>query len=382
MIEALKNAPALSFIDDRTVDELLEEMVGDYESFMTAAAGTPQKLSRASPARMVLAAAAAQIYGALQLIDRAGKQNLLQYSYGGFLDNLALFKGVTRKPASPASVLLRFTLSAARDAATGIPQGTRVSTVDGVYFAADQYAEIPAGSLTVDVRATCTLPGAGYNGIPAGAVGAIVDPVPYVASAVSISASSGGADIEDDEALVERIYNAPSGYSTAGPEAGYLYHAKQFSAAVGDVAVSSVQAAGRVDVVFVMADGSTPDSAAIAGLTAYLNDKSVRPMTDLVKVAAPTEVSYAIALSYTINRSDSARAAAIQATVSAAVEEYIRWQRKIGRDINPSQLIMMVMAAGAKRVTVTAPSYQTVGAASIAALSGTTAVTYGGLEDD
>ena len=160
MIEALKNAPALSFIDDRTVDELLEEMVGDYESFMTAAAGTPQKLSRASPARMVLAAAAAQIYGALQLIDRAGKQNLLQYSYGGFLDNLALFKGVTRKPASPASVLLRFTLSAARDAATGIPQGTRVSTVDGVYFAADQYAEIPAGSLTVDVRATCTLPGA------------------------------------------------------------------------------------------------------------------------------------------------------------------------------------------------------------------------------
>ena len=270
MIEALKNAPALSFIDDRTVDELLEEMVGDYESFMTAAAGTPQKLSRASPARMVLAAAAAQIYGALQLIDRAGKQNLLQYSYGGFLDNLALFKGVTRKPASPASVLLRFTLSAARDAATGIPQGTRVSTVDGVYFAADQYAEIPAGSLTVDVRATCTLPGAGYNGIPAGAVGAIVDPVPYVASAVSISASSGGADIEDDEALAERIYNAPSGYSTAGPEAGYLYHAKQFSAAVGDVAVSSVQAAGRVDVVFVMADGSTPDSAAIAGLTAYL----------------------------------------------------------------------------------------------------------------
>lgn len=89
-----------------------------------------------------------------------------------------------------------------------------------------------------------------------------------------------------------------------------------------------------------------------------------------------------INLTYYINRSDSARAVAIQAAVAQAVEEYKTWQRTIGRDVNPSQLAAMVMEAGAKRVTVTAPTFAAVAATKVAALTGSATVTYGGLEDD
>ena len=68
--------------------------------------------------------------------------------------------------------------------------------------------------------------------------------------------------------------------------------------------------------------------------------------------------------------------------VAHAVADYQTWQRAIGRDINPSQLVHMVMDAGAKRVTVTAPTYTAVDATKVSALQGDAVISYGGLEDD
>ena len=381
-MNAIKNLPDISFIDNKTIDQVRQEMVADYESFISEATGQTVTLERSSVHRMELYAAAAQIYQAMQYIDRQGKQSILKYSYSDFLDNLAIFKGVTRNPATAATTTLRFTLSAERDTATGIPQGTRVSTAGAIYFATDVYAEIPAGSTTVDVPATCTVAGTDGNGFAAGELATIVDPIPYVASVTNTTATEGGAEIESDDDLAERVFLAPGAYSTAGPEDGYLYHAKAYSAAIGDVVATSNQAAGTVDIVFIMADGSTPGEEMIEGLEGYLQGKTIRPMTDLVRVAAPQEVTYTINLTYYINRSDSAKAVTIQAAVAQAVADYQTWQRAIGRDINPSQLVHMVMDAGAKRVTVTAPTYTAVDATKVSALQGDAVISYGGLEDD
>ena len=381
-MNAIKSLPDISFIDNKDIDQVRQEMVADYESFISEATGQTVTLERSSVHRMELYAAAAQIYQAMQYIDRQGKQSILKYSYSDFLDNLAIFKGVTRNPATPATTTLRFTLSAERDTATGIPQGTRVSTAGAIYFATDVYAEIPAGSTTVDVPATCTVAGTDGNGFAAGELATIVDPIPYVASVTNTTATEGGAEIESDDDLAERVFLAPGAYSTAGPEDGYLYHAKAYSAAIGDVVATSNQAAGTVDIVFIMADGSTPGEEMIVGLEGYLQGKTIRPMTDLVRVAAPQEVTYTINLTYYINRSDSAKAVTIQAAVAQAVADYQTWQRAIGRDINPSQLVRMVMDAGAKRVTVTAPTYTAVDATKVSALQGDAVISYGGLEDD
>lgn len=381
-MNAIKSLPDISFIDNKDIDQVRQEMVADYESFISEATGQTVTLERSSVHRMELYAAAAQIYQAMQYIDRQGKQSILKYSYSDFLDNLAIFKGVTRNPATPATTTLRFTLSAERDTATGIPQGTRVSTAGAIYFATDVYTEIPAGSTTVDVPATCTVAGTDGNGFAAGELATIVDPIPYVASVTNTTATEGGAEIESDDDLAERVFLAPGAYSTAGPEDGYLYHAKAYSAAIGDVVATSNQAAGTVDIVFIMADGSTPGEEMIEGLEGYLQGKTIRPMTDLVRVAAPQEVTYTINLTYYINRSDSAKAVTIQAAVAQAVADYQTWQRAIGRDINPSQLVRMVMDAGAKRVTVTAPTYTAVDATKVSALQGDAVISYGGLEDD
>ena len=381
-MNAIKSLPDISFIDNKTIDQVRQEMVADYESFISEATGQTVNLERSSVHRMELYAAAAQIYQAMQYIDRQGKQNILKYSYSDFLDNLASFKGVTRNPAAAATTTLRFTLSAERDTATGIPQGTRVSTAGSIYFATDVYAEILAGSTTVDVPATCTVAGTDGNGLAIGELTTIVDPIPYVASVSNTTATEGGAEIESDADLAERVFLAPGAYSTAGPEDGYIYHAKAYSPAVGDVEATSDQEAGTVDIVFIMADGSTPGEEMIEGMEGYLQGKTIRPMTDLVRVAAPEEVQYTINLTYYINRSDSAKAVTIQAAVAQAVEDYKTWQRAIGRDVNPSQLTHMVMEAGAKRVTVTAPAYTAVGKTEVSALQGAAVVTYGGLEDD
>lgn len=381
-ISAVKNLPDVSFIDGKTVEDIRGEMVADYEAFMAQATGRPLTLDRASPHRMELYAAAAQIYHTMQYVDRAGKQNLLKYSYSDFLDNLAAFKGPTREPAATATTTLRFTLSAKREAATGIPVGTRAAVPDwSVYFETTAYMEIPAGAMTVDVPASCTVTGTVGNNLAVGELSKLVDPIPYMASVSNVTVTAGGAEVESDDHLAERVYLFPGSYSTAGPEANYKYHAKKFNVNVGDVVVVSDQAAGTVDLYFLMTDGSKPPAEMIAGLENYLRDNNIRPMTDLVRVAAPAEVEYSINLTYYINRSDSNRAVDIQGAVAAAVDQYTAWQRAIGRDINPDKLRELVMAAGAKRVTMTAPAYQTVGAKSVAVLTGQT-VQYGGLEDD
>lgn len=381
-MNAIKSLPDISFIDNKTIDQVRQEMVADYERFISEATGQSVTLERSSVHRMELYAAAAQIFQAMQYIDRQGKQSILKYSYSDFLDNLAAFKGVTRTPATAATTTVRFTLSAERDTATGIPQGTRVSTAGSIYFATDVYAEIPAGSTTVDVPATCTVAGTDGNGLAIGELTTIVDPIPYVASVSNTTATEGGAEIESDADLAERVFLAPGAYSTAGPEDGYIYHAKAYSPAVGDVVATSDQEAGTVDIVFIMADGSTPGEEMIEGMEGYMRSKDIRPMSDLVRIAAPEEVQYTINLTYYINRSDSAKAVTIQAAVAQAVEDYKTWQRAIGRDVNPSQLTHMVMEAGAKRVTVTAPAYTVVGKTKVSALQGAAVVTYGGLEDD
>ena len=379
---AVQNAPDVSFIDGKTIDDVRREMVADYEAYMASATGQPVSLDRASVHRMELYAAAAQIYQGFQYVDRAGKQNLLKYSYSDFLDNLGRFKGVERGEPKAATTTLRFTASAVRTTALGIPKGTKAVSAGSVYFETVEYAEIPAGGRSVDVAAVCTVTGTEGNGLAPGELDTMVEPLPYIESVANTTETAGGAEKESDQSYAENIFLAPGAYSTAGPEGGYIFHARQFNPNVGNVVATSNQEAGTVDLVFILADGSTPGEEMIAGLQEYLRDNNVRPMTDLVTVSAPEEVAYTIKLAYYINRSDSARAVTIQAAVETAVADYQVWQRTIGRDINPSKLVELIMAAGAKRVEITAPAHTKVGATAVAALSGQAAIQYGGLEDD
>ncbi|MBQ8143547.1 MAG: baseplate J/gp47 family protein [Butyricicoccus sp.] len=378
----LKNLPDISFIDNKTVQEIRDELIADFEEYMSAATGKAYTLHRAHERRMELYAAALQIFQGMQYIDRVGKMQLLKYSEGEWLDNLSILKGVKRLEASAARTTIRFTLSAIRSSATAIPAGTRVATDNMVYFATMEYCEIPAGELELDVIAVALEAGAESNGILVGELCRLVDPIPYVDSVYNITTTSGGADTEDDASLAERNYLAPGAYSTAGPEDSYIYHCKSYSSAIGDIKIASDQQAGTVDVYFLMDDGSDPSPEMIQGLLEYLRTGNFRPMDDLVSASAPMKVEYSIEFTYWINKSSSARAITIQTAVQRAVDQYVAWQRKIGRDINPDELTTVVKMAGAKRLAIASPAFTHVGANKVPALVGTPVISYGGLEDD
>lgn len=234
----------------------------------------------------------------------------------------------------------------------------------------------------MDVPAICTEVGNAGSDLEPGELNTMVDPVPYMASVVNVTKTAGGAEKENDDSMKERVFLAPGSYSTAGPDGGYRYWVKSYNTAIGDVQITSDHAAGTVDICFLMADGSAPSQEMITGLLDFLQEQNVRPTNDLVRASAPEEVPYTVDLQYWIGKSDTARASAIQTAVEAAVAKYVRWQRAIGRDINPSQLVAAVVAAGAKRVKVNAPVDTQVGSTQVAALSGIAVVSYGGLEND
>jgi len=114
---------------------------------------------------------------------------------------------------------------------------------------------------------------------------------------------------------------------------------------------------------------------------AVCNASDIRPLTDNLAVLAPEAVDYDISLTYYINRADATSSVAIQAAVTAAVSAYALWQKsKLGRDINPVELIYRIRAAGAGRVEVTSPVYAAMESYQVA-IAGSVAVTFGGLID-
>lgn len=148
----------------------------------------------------------------------------MKYASGAYLDNKAISRLLQRKQEEYAVTTIRFTLSAVRENVIAIPVGTRVTGESGnVYFATSEYAEILPGNLYVDVLCTATDGGSAANNYEIGELSTLVDPIAYIDNVKNIDNPLGGADVEDDDTLRERIYNSRYLYSTTGSEGAYIY---------------------------------------------------------------------------------------------------------------------------------------------------------------
>lgn len=381
ILNTIDNLPDISFIDGLTLEDLQSKILSDFVTKYQEVTGKKIQLSKSDPNRIIMLSCAQIIYQGLQNIDKAGKMNFLKYAYDDYLENMGALKKVTRNPAKFAQVPVKFTLSGKREAATSIPQGTRVTAAYEVYFATIEYAEIPAGETEVTVMTECTEAGTIGNDFAAGELTTLVDPIGFVSKVSNTEKSTGGTEVESDQNMAERIYLVPSSFSTAGPDDAYEYWVKDSNPNIGDVKITS-PIPGVVDIRFVMTDGTVPDDTTIAAVTAAVNQRGKRPLTDQVQVKKPEIEEYSIDVTYYINTSDSNAATAIQAQVESAVEKYKLWQAsKVGRDINPDELIANINDAGAKRAVVRAPVFRVIGETAKAQCSGVNVI-YGGLEDD
>jgi phage-related baseplate assembly protein len=371
---SLNDLPDIQLVDTDP-ETIRNNIITTYEAI------SGRKLYPGDPVRLFLSAIAGLIVQQRVLINDAAKQNLLRYARGKMLDHLGARVETPRLPASAARTTIRFTLSTPRIEAVAIPAGTRVSPGGNIFFATTDVAEIAPGEVSVDVAAECTESGTAGNGFLPGQINLLVDSIPFVASVVNTTESSGGADREDDDAYRERIYTAPERFSVAGPRGAYEYWARTANAGIGDVHVHS-PAPSEVEIRVLMADGELPSSDVLQQVADVLRDDRVRPLTDRVTVLAPGVQTYAVDLTYWIDTANAPSATTIQTAVDQAVAEYVLWQKsRIGRNVNPSELIRRVMQAGARRVAVTSPTYTVIDDTDIAVAENVNVV-YGGLESD
>ena len=380
-IAELASVPEVSFIENLTLDEVLELAQSTYRQKYKEIAGTVPTLSEADPVSLILKAMAMLHYQDLQYNDIKGKQELLKYSTGAGLDHLAALRGLKRRPAERARVFVRFNLAdVGQTGAIGIPAGTRVRTAAEIYFNTLDYAEIAPGDEYADVECQAEIEGDAANGVAIGVIDTLIDPIPYIKSVENVSESSGGTDVESDDSLTLRVYLAPSSYSCAGPKEAYEYYAKTYRNDIADVKIVNPTPC-VVQVYFMLDGGVLPDSTVRSGMAEHLNDETIRPLCDQVYCLAPEEIDYDIELTYTIARSKAASAVNIQANVTQAIEDFKVWQRTMGRDVNPTELIARIRNAGAKRVDLTSPDDDVITDTQVPKLVNCL-VTYGGLEDD
>lgn len=373
---SLTDLPDIQFINV-DANETQNNIVSIYEAL------TDRTLYPGDPVRLFLTSLAQIIVQQRVLINYNAKQNLLRYAAGGILDNIGARSNVTRLPATPARTTLSFQLSASLTSAVNIPAGTRVGLNDGsdLYFATKEALEIPAGSTSGTVQAECTLAGKIGNGFTTGQVNIIIDPLPFVQSASNTTVTEGGADKETDDAYRERIHIAPESFSVAGPDGAYRFWAASANQLIVDVEVKS-PTPGVVEIIPLLQGGEIPGQEILDAVNDICSDENIRPLTDNVTVRAPKVNDFDVELTYWINKDDVASVSIIQAAVESAVQAYALWQKsRLGRDINPSELIRRVMQAGAYRVDAGGLSYQEI-AYDTVAVARITSINYGGLADD
>lgn len=381
-IQKLYNLPEISFIEGITYEGILNQMIADYEKYYEEKTGRKVVLRPGDKEHIHLRINAGQYFQMYNQLDYAAKMNLLKYSTGDFLKHIGAFKKTFIQEPRPAVCTARFTLSEIRKEVIYIPKGTRITAGDGVYFATDEYAEVSAGDPYVDIDCTCETAGTVGNEYEPGQLEIIVDPVPYVESAVNITKTDGGSGEESEESFRERIFLAPSTYSVAGPADAYEYWVKQYnSAAIEDVKIHEPLEA-VVDIRILLRGGALPSESFCGGCLEYLKENPIIPLTDNVYVSAPDVAPYDLKATYYISRSDINNIATIQASIEAAKDTYLSWQKtKIGRDINPDALTEFVRAAGGKRVVIESPVFTVIPETSIA-IENSVKFVYGGVEDD
>lgn len=375
MTTKVREYPDIHFVDTDT-NTVVNALIQSYEAF------TGRTLYPADPARLFILWVADIIIQERVNIDFSARQNVPRYAEGEYLDSLAeLFKDAYRLEPEKAKTTLRFTLSIPLEVATIVPAGTRV-TVDGeIIFQTLQALTIPAGDLFGDVEAECQTAGEIGNGFVPGQITQLIDIFPYFGSVENVSESDGGADEESDAAFYERMRESVETFSTAGPLGAYEYYAKSASALIVDVKATSPEP-GEVDVRVLLSGGQLPGEEILKEVLDILNADKVRPLTDHVTVAAPETVPYDIDFTYWTQEGGAISDDKVVENIAAAVRTFKEWQgAKMGRDVNPSYLISLLMQAGAKRVKVRSP-VDTVVPDNAVAVIGETAVVNGGAENE
>lgn len=158
---------------------------------------------------------------------------------------------------------------------------------------------------------------------------------------------------ESNDSLRRRVQLSFEGFSTAGPEGAYLFHALGSDARVLDAdARSPVPGQVIVAVLSSVGDGVAP-SDLLAAVNATLSDEDVRPLTDQVLVESAVIVNYAITAQLKLYPGPDATVVLNAANASAAA--YAETNHRLGRDVTLSGLYAALHQEGVQNVVLSSP---------------------------
>lgn len=216
--------------------------------------------------------------------------------------------------------------------------------------------------------------------------------------------------MESDEDYRRRIQLSPEGFSVAGPEGAYIFHALSADPDVLDASVTSPQPddirsvvldvlgahgaapelvadmnaaldaakwPGEVVVSILSRDGDgTAPQSLIDTVEAKLAADDVRPMTDFVRVQSAEIVPYTVdATVYTYAGPDST---VVLKEARASLQRYVDESHRMGRDVTLSGIYAALHIGGVQRVELHAPTADVEVGRTQASYCSNITVTYGG----
>jgi len=162
------------------------------------------------------------------------------------------------------------------------------------------------------------------------------------------------AVMESDADFRRRMVLAPEGYSVAGPEGAYIFHALSADADVLDASATSPDP-GEVLVSVLSRIGSGEASPElIAAVAAYVSDETRRPLTDFVTVQSADIVDYAIEA--TLTTFSGPDGSVVLDAARAKLDEYVASSHRLGRDVTRSGIFAALHVEGVQNVVLTFPA--------------------------
>ena len=330
-------------------------------------------------------------------INDTANQNFLENSREEKTDAIAnSYFDTKRLKPTKASCSGKAVLSEVQKKDILIPSGTKI-TSDGIrIFEIKENYIVKAGQKEVDVKLVSTSTGEKYNGILAGKINHIIDPIAYVSEIYNTEISKEGSDIEDDKSYRERARLEMESKSCAGPEGAYEYYAYSADNSISAVKVVS-PSPGTVRILVVVDNGESPSDEILKKVYDECSPRDRRPLTDKVETGTPEIVEYDIDLTYYLDKNFPTYEGKWRKAIegenfdyeSGAIRTFINWQQEdIGRSINVEELKFQILnsatyeadnrtLSGVRKLIINSPGYDNIEEIQLAKVKNIN-VTYGG----
>ncbi|BCX42839.1 MULTISPECIES: baseplate assembly protein [Stenotrophomonas] len=159
---------------------------------------------------------------------------------------------------------------------------------------------------------------------------------------------------ESDEDFRRRIQLGPEGFSVAGPEGAYVFHALSADPRALDASATSPDPGEVVVSVLSREADGTASQGLLDIVEAKLSADDVRPLTDHVSVKSATIINYTVdATLFTFAGPDSQ---VVLAEARTRLDRYISESHRLGRDVTRSGLFAALHAEGVQRVEISSPA--------------------------